>query len=134
MLLCHLNVYLPAHLSCMVVLKTNFYFMIKKNKCKIKISENFEMKLHETTEKRNHSGVYFTKQGLFSGGKKHIYEPFRKESYLMPGSILMLVRMTGKLGSICPPSAPPKPRPASSVNQTLVQGLGETEMDRQTEE
>lgn len=101
------------------------------------ISENFEMNLHETTEKQNHSDVYFTKQGLFSGTHTHTHtfmSHSEKRVIWCLVLILMLVLMTGKFGSICPPSAPPKPRPASSVNQTLVQGLGETEMDHQTEE
>lgn len=34
------------------------------------------------------------------------------------------------LKSIFHPTAPPKPRPASSLNQTLVQGLGEAERDQ----
>lgn len=85
-----------------------------------------EMNLHETTKKQNHSGVYFTKQGLFSEEEKKAIE--KRELFWW-----LVILMTRKLGSICPPSAPPKPRPASSVNQTLVQGLGETEMDRQTE-
>lgn len=33
-----------------------------------------EMNLHETTKKQNHSGVYFTKQGLFSEEEKKAIE------------------------------------------------------------
>lgn len=98
------------------------------------LCEISEMILHETTEKQFHSGAFYQTGFIFRGKKTHTFMSHSEKRVIRCLVILMLVLMTGKLGSICPPSAPPKPRPASSVNQTLVQGLGETEMDRQTEE
>ncbi len=74
----------------------------------------------------------FHQIGFIFRQKPTYFSTTEKIHYLVTGALLLEL-MTGKLGSICPPSAPPKPRPASSVNQTLVQGLGETEMDGQTE-
>lgn len=45
---------------------------------KVQFKRKNEINLHKTTKKQNHSGVYFTKQGLFSEEKK---KPLRKESY-----------------------------------------------------
>lgn len=41
---------------------------------KVQFKRKNEMNLHKTTKKQNHSGVYFTKQGLFSRKKKKAIE------------------------------------------------------------
>lgn len=74
----------------------------------------------------------FQQIGFIFRQKPTYFSTTERRHYLVTGTLLLEL-MIGKLGSICPPSAPPKPRPASFVNQTLVQGLGETEMDGQTE-
>lgn len=60
------------------------------------------MNLHKTTKKQNHSGVYFTKQGLFSEIKKSHWE---KRVILVTGNIDD--RKVGEhLSSLSPPQTP----------------------------
>lgn len=54
--------------------------------------------------------VYFTKQGLFSGGKNtHIYEPFRKESYLVTGTNINVGIDDREVGEHLSSLSPPNP-------------------------